>query len=116
MSVLTPERVEQRLVNLSKEIDHAHDDLVQAEARYHKAKSAYELGMARVRLSFSDSDTKLRVQKIEDLALTTNADAFIELNDAEAMVKAARGNAIRLRMQVDITRSVGTSVRASMEV
>jgi hypothetical protein len=35
---------------------------------------------------------------------------------AEAVVRAARSNASRIRTQVDIARSVGTSVRTSMEL
>jgi hypothetical protein len=38
------------------------------------------------------------------------------LNSAEATVKAARANAQRIRTQVDIARSIGTSVRASLEM
>jgi hypothetical protein len=34
----------------------------------------------------------------------------------EATVKSSRGNMARLKTQVDIARSVGSSVRASMEV
>ena len=52
MAILTPVQVEQRLVALSKEIDNAHHDLVEAEVRYSKAKTAYELGVAKVRLSY----------------------------------------------------------------
>jgi hypothetical protein len=33
----------------------------------------------------------------------------------EAMVKASRANAARLKTQVDIARSIGTSVRTSMD-
>jgi hypothetical protein len=115
MAILTPEKVEARLVSLSKEIDNAHADLVDAEKRYHEAKTAYELGIARVRLSYRGVDTKMRVQEVEDTALIENAAKFVELNEAEVMVKAARANATRLRIQVEIARSVGTSVRASYE-
>jgi hypothetical protein len=116
MAILTPEKVEQRLVALSKEIDNAHHDLVEAEKEYHLAFGAYQLGVAKVRLSYRGTDTKMRVQEVEDSALVANESAFIRLNTAEAMVKAARANAQRLRQQVDITRSVGTSVRTSYEV
>jgi len=116
MAILTPEKVEARLVSLSKEIDNAYADLVDAERRYHRAKTAYELGVAKVRLSYRGIDTKMRVREVEDTALIENTEKFIELNEAEVMVKAARANAARLRIQVEITRSVGTSVRTSYEV
>ena len=115
MAVLTPVQVEQRLVNLSREIDNAHHDLVEAEVRYSKAKTAYELGVAKVRLSYRGADTKMRVQEVEDMALVANEKQFEELNTSDAIVRAARANAGRVKIQVEITRSVGTSVRASME-
>ena len=47
-----------------------------------------------------------RLQRHERLVMAT----------AEAIVRAARSNASRIRTQVDIARSVGTSVRTSMEL
>jgi len=38
------------------------------------------------------------------------------VNTAEATVKSARANATRIRTQVDIARSVGTSVRTEYSV
>jgi hypothetical protein len=35
---------------------------------------------------------------------------------AEASVKAARANATRIKTQVEIARSIGTSVRTSMDL
>ena len=113
--MVTPQVIENRLTALSKEVDSAQDWLEEAEKEYHTAKTEYELGMARARMSFSSAG-KLRVQDVQDAALLQNADAYIRVNNAEASVKAARGNATRIRTQVDIARSVGTSVRASIEM
>jgi uncharacterized protein with von Willebrand factor type A (vWA) domain len=112
--VVTPQAIEKKLLLLSKEVDEAHVFLENAELSYHKSKSDYELGMAATRLSFGKE--KLRVQDVQDLALTQNAHLYRTLNTAEATVKAARANATRIRTQVDIARSVGTSVRASLEM
>jgi hypothetical protein len=113
---ITPERVESRLYELSREIDEAHEELSKTELRFHQAKTAYEVGIARARIEVGTSFQKMRVQDVADTALLQCAEEYNELQIAEALVKSARANAQRVRTQVDIARSIGTSVRASMEV
>lgn len=113
---LTPERVEARLYELSKEIDVAHEELVKAEKAYHDSKARFEINIAHSRLSIGMNNLKLRVGDVADKALTECATEWLQLQQAEALVKAARANANRVRTQVDIARSIGTSVRASMDV
>lgn len=113
---ITPVRIENRLYELSKEIDTAHEELSKAEMDYHKAKSSFELAIARARIEMGFSFAKMRVQDVADNALLKCADEFHALQITEAMVKAARANAQRVRTQVDIARSIGTSVRASLEI
>jgi poly-beta-hydroxyalkanoate depolymerase len=112
--MVTPQTIEQRLLTLSKEVDEAHNYLEDAERGYHRAKAAFEIAVAKARLSHNQS--KLRVQDIQDLALLQTEAEYQALQIAEAQVKAARANATRIRTQVDIARSVGTSVRASLEI
>jgi hypothetical protein len=52
----------------------------------------------------------------EDQALLENDILHTRVALAEAQVKAARANANRLRTQVDITRSVSSSIKSSMEL
>ena len=113
---ITPTRIENRLYELSKEIDLAHEELSKAEMDYHKAKSAFELSIARARIETGTSFAKMRVQDVADTALLQCADEFHALQIADALVKAARGNGQRVRTQVDIARSIGTSVRASLDI
>lgn len=113
---LTPQQVERRLLDLSKEIDESHNDLISAEQTYHVAKASYEISMARSRMNKSHPDFKLTVVQREDEALIDNAEAHMNLSIAEAAVKAARANVQRIRTQVDIARSISVSVRASMEI
>lgn len=113
---ITPERVETRLYELSKEIDLAHDELVKAEKVYHDAKAKFEIQIAHARLNIGLNNLKLRVGDVADRALTECEHEWFQLQQAEALVKAARANANRVRTQVDIARSIGTSVRASLEV
>ena len=114
MLMVTPLAIENRLTTLSKEIDEAHVDLVNAERSYHKAKSNYEIAYAKAYLGLGER--KLRVQELEKTALLMCAIEYQELHISEALAKAARGNAQRIRTQVDIARSIGTSVRASLEL
>ena len=112
--MVTPQAIENRLATLSKEIDDAHEFLEQAEHMYHKAKAEYEIEIAHNRMKLSTE--KMRVQDVQDCALIATQDLYKKLNAAEATVKAARANAMRIRTQVDIARSIGTSVRASLEM
>lgn len=113
---ITPERVENRLYELSKEIDEAHEELSKAELRFHQTKTAYEVAIAKARIEVGTTFQKMRVQDVADTALLQCAEEYNEAQIAEALVKSARANAQRVRTQVDIARSIGTSVRASMDV
>jgi len=113
--MITPEKVETRLYELSKEIDTAHDDLVTAEKTYHINKAQFEINIARARLHVGTNNMKMRVGDVADKALELVEQDFMNLAIAEAQVKSARANSNRVRTQVDIARSIGTSVRASMD-
>jgi len=113
--MITPEKVETRLYELSKEIDTAHDDLVTAEKAYHINKAQFEINIARARLHVGTNNMKMRVGDVADKALEMVEQEFMNLAIAEAQVKSARANSNRVRTQVDIARSIGTSVRASMD-
>lgn len=113
---LTPVQVEKRLMDLSREIDVAHEELIASEKVYHVAKAALEIAMAKSRMKSSHPDFKLTSVQREDQALIDNSEAHMNLAIAESTVKAARANANRIRVQVDIARSISVSVRASMEI
>ena len=115
-NIVTPAQVEQRLIALSKELDDAHKFLDDSEMEYFTAKSDCEIALATERIALTKSGLKFTVQEKEDIALTTCQDQVRRLGVAEAKVRAARGNAQRLRAQVDITRSIGTSVRTALDV
>ena len=114
--VLTPADIEKRLIELARELDDVFYDLVEAERSYHKSKASYEIALARARMEYATGEKKYRVQEIEDLALLAVEDLHFDLAKVDALVKSARANVNRIRTQVDIARSVGSSVRASLEV
>ena len=120
MSIVTPAHVEQRLITLSKEYDEAHAQLEAAEMTYASAKSLWEINSARVRLSLQakslEAGRKMTTGERDDEALVRCQDELLALNNADAVVRASRANAVRIRTQIDITRSVGTSVRAAMDL
>jgi hypothetical protein len=120
MSIVTPMQVEARLKDLSKLIDQAHDDLVLAEADYHNRKAEYEIAMAKARMAYatksSPTGKNYTVGERDDMALLENAELHQLIGIKEAVVKANRANVARLRVQVDIARSIGTSVRTGMEL
>jgi len=119
MSVVTPVQVEARLKDLSKLIDEAHNDLVDSESAYHRHKADYEISMAQSRLALASKSSptgrNYTVGERDDMALVENRDAHRMVAESEAIVKANRANVARLRVQVDIARSIGTSVRTGMD-
>jgi len=118
--IVTPQQIEARLYSLSKEIDGAHEELNQCESEYHAKKSEYEVSMARTRISYASKSSptgkNYTIQERDDLALLENETLHFEANIIEARVKAARNNVARLRVQVDLTRSMSASVRTSMDL
>lgn len=118
--VITPARVEKRLHELSKEVDAAHVELIETESKYNRTKAEYEIAMARSRIGYasksSPSGKNYTVQEREDMSLIDNAYLHAEMGIVDAQVKAARANTQRLKIQVEIARSIGTSVRTSMDL
>lgn len=118
--IITPAMVEQKLRGLSKEVDEAHKVLVEVETIYHSVKADYEIAMAKSRITLSTKSApngkNYTVGEREDLALVQNEELHKDLAIIQARVLASRANTNRLKMQVDIARSVGTSVRTSMDL
>ncbi len=118
--VITPAQVENRLFNLSLEIDKAQEQLDRAEEQYVTTKAQYEISIAKARIALAgevgSNNKALTATEKEDKALVANEDMHLIVASAEILVKAARANVSRIKTQVDITRSIGSSVRSSMEV
>ena len=118
--IITPAMVEQKLRGLSKEVDEAHKVLVEVETIYHSVKADYEIAMAKSRITLSTKSApngkNYTVGEREDLALVQNEELHKDLAIIQAKILASRANTNRLKMQVDIARSVGTSVRTSMDL
>lgn len=118
--VVTPQQIESRLYTLSKEVDQAHEDLVNAELDFHSGVADYEVAMARSRISLagktSPGGRNYTVAEREDMAVIENEQKHYAIAVIEARVKAARANVSRLKTQVEIARSMSASVRSSMEL
>jgi hypothetical protein len=119
-TVVTPAQVEARLYALSKDLDSIQKELEDQEDNYYMTKAHYEVALAKSRMQYASKSApngkNYTLQEREDLALIENQELHFQLARAEALVKAGRANASRIKTQVDITRSIGTSVRVSMEV
>jgi len=113
--IVTPASVEKRLLDLSKEIDEAQTFLDKAERDYFTSKTECELALAKSRLARRVEGVKLTVRDKEDIAVLECQTELQLLAIAEATVRAARGNASRIKTQIDIARSIGTSVRAALD-
>jgi hypothetical protein len=117
---ITPAQVESRLFNLSLEIDKAQEQLDKAEEQYVTTKAEYEIALAKSRISLAgevgSNNKLLTATEKDDKALVANEDLHLRIASAEILAKAARANVSRIKTQVDITRSIGSSVRSAMEV
>ena len=117
--IITPAQVEKRLFQLSLEIDSAQEELNKAEEQYVNTKAKYEIALAKSRIKQSgakNSEGKsYTATEKEDLSLIENEDLHLLVASTEILVKAMRANVARLKTQVDIARSIGSSVRSSME-
>jgi hypothetical protein len=120
VDVESPASIERKLMAMGRQIYEAHNELVRCEETYWAAKADLEIELARARLAvgsrYLEMGTKVTVQEREDEATDAVADKIRAMYTAEAVVRAARANAARLRTQTDILRSVGSSVRNSMEM
>lgn len=118
--VVTPQQIESRLYVLSKEVDEAHQGLVDTEREFHELTAYYEVDMARSRILLASKSSptgkNYTVGEREDMALVENAETHFKIATIEAQVKAARANVQRLKTQVEIARSMSASVRSSMEL
>lgn len=118
--VVTPQQVEDRLRTLGTETDQAHAQLAEAEEEFMASKADYEVAVASARIKarhgYADRGVKVTVGEVDDLATIQTAEQLKRYYTAEAVVKVARANSRRVQTQVDIARSIGSSVRASLEM
>jgi len=113
----TPSDIEDRFDELSKQMDEAVADLEDAENDYHVCKANFEIDIARERLNLLRTPgVKMTVGEREDEALTRCEDQRRSLGAAEARVRAARANIGRINVQVDLARSMSTSIRTSIDM
>jgi len=113
---MMPYQIEENLRALDNALDDAQNDLVAAEENYQRTKADYELAMAKARIELGRTEHKMTVQDKADHALVMTQALHKNLAVAEAWVRGSRANVNRLRTKVDITRSLGASVRSAMEL
>jgi len=116
--LMTPYEVERKLLELSRDIDEATEDLIEAETAFTSSKRSLEMALARARADISEQyrNDKLTVQEKADIALLKCEQQVIQADAHEIWVKGSKARVNALRTQVDIIRSIGTSVRSSMDM
>jgi len=116
--LLTPYEVERKLLSLGAALDEATTDLIEAESAFTHSKRVLEMALARARADISEKyrNDKLTVQEKADIALLMCEEQVIQADADEIWVKGSKAIVSNLRSQVDIIRSVGTSVRSSMDM
>ena len=111
--ILTPAKIEERLYQLSKELDSAHEERIADEKSYYLAKSEFEIGLAKARLVLMNSTVKMNADE-KNAQVTVDCEKQVrDMNIADAKLKASRANLERIKVQADIARTLSASVRES---
>ena len=113
---LTPVQVERKLLELIQSNQRAYVDLRDAEHAYEVAKAEHQIAYARARLDTYGDHKDWTVGRRDDVATVATEDLRLKLAAAEAVVKSARAKASAVKVQADLVRSIGLSVRTSMAV
>ena len=118
--VAQPQDVERRFVFLSRAVTEAQQEIETAENNYFTSKGAYEVAMAHSRIYYGqqqrdDGKPYTETQK-EDYALRDNEQLFTSFLVAEAAVRVVRAKVKAVEQQVELTRSMGTSVRSAIAI
>ena len=116
MRVLTPGDVEKRFNELSIELDEAQQELEGAESEYYLSKVEHELAWARKFLSLKGEEQRRTVGELDAEATLGTEHSARRLAAASARQRSSRSNVDRIKVQIDLARSLGTSVRAALEL
>lgn len=119
-TILTPMQVEQRMIDLSRQLDAAQPALDEASLACDKAKIAWDVNSAKVRIAIrakaADAGRRITKDEVDDEAMVRCQDEYMAMIYSDGVKRAAMGNVKRIATQIDIARSLGTSVRASVAV
>jgi hypothetical protein len=108
--------VEKRLLELADELDEAQDLLTAAELEFAQAEYDNRQSLAQARLTIGNEERRTTDQQRKDEATVFCKSQDFALVMADARVRIARSTVFAIRSKIDIARSLGTSVRSSMEV
>lgn len=113
--ITTPQQVEQQLVRLMNELDTATETLAEARVAAEESKEDLDNAMAKARLLLAEDGKKRTVQQREDEAWLLCTEQRRLANAHAVRLSMVRDDIARIKMQLDATRSLGTSVRSSMD-
>jgi hypothetical protein len=113
--ITTPQQVERQLVALMNALEKATEDLADARLEAEEAREEYDNAMAKARILLAEDNVKRTVQRREDEAFLMCGDQRRMANAKAVRLSMVRDDIARIKMQLDATRSLGTSVRSSMD-
>lgn len=108
MADLTPNAVALRLAELSRLLDACRSELVDADEKAVRARQRYEVTYAKAFLSAEASNAETRKQ----MAVLQAADAKLDAEIADHLVRSLKTRLTVLRDQVDVGRSLGAAARS----
>lgn len=104
---LSPNSIAARLLELSRLLDDATDEIAELDDTAVRAKGAYQVAHAR---AFIDAQGAMDMRK--QLAIKDVADEWLEFELADAKVRACKERIRTLHQQIDIGRSLGAAARS----
>lgn len=120
MSETTPARVEKNLMDLYFESDRLTQEIKKADSAWvekdHLAKVAAAQSRLEIKARAIELGVKLTVQEIEDQSFIRVRDQLLAAATAESELRVIRAQIRSNENKVGIMRSVGTSVRSSIEL
>lgn len=113
---VTPADVERQMLDLLRSNRAAYEELKTCEDEFETATALLEIAKARAYLETFRTDEKWTVQHREAYVVDACAAQRVQVAASTARVKAARAKVAAIRVESDLVRSVGTSVRQSLEM
>jgi len=113
---VTPAEVERQMLDLLKANRAAYDELRACEEQYERCSADWEVQKAKAYLATFTNEDRWTEARRTAYAVSQCEDTRIHLAAATSRVRAARAKVAAIKVEVDLVRSVGTSVRSSLEM
>lgn len=117
---LSQAQIDKRLYDLSIAHEKGTEDLDNANIEARKAKIAWDVSSAKVRMSLRaravDSGRKMTKDEVDDEALVRCEAEYVARITSEQIAESCKAHLYNVRVQTDIARSLNASVRSAMSI